>query len=228
MAGTQGDALRHARNCHCGQHLRRSLAKAGRGRETPTQMRTHVLSTAASRIAFERDAAARSFVEKARVLRFESIVKLDGQGRDLIKERAQLTGSINAAKSAWVLAIVDQKMLLAIERSKLRVAVIDQELSAISAARDAAASNGASIAAKADLAAQQREVERLVAQCSRPLAPSRCGWHPARSCSSDRISSRPAATPVPRERNGGSTGRNRLPASLPASPFSLASAVTAR
>ena len=131
----------------------------------PTQIRTHILSTAASSIASEREAAASSFAEKTRSLRFQSIDKLDEQHRGLIKERAQLVESISAAKSAWMLAITDQKMLLAIERSKLRVAVIDQELSAISAARNAAASNGASIVAKADLVAQQREVGRLAAVC---------------------------------------------------------------
>ena len=133
---------------------------------TPTQMRASALSDAASRIESERDAAARSFLEKAHVLRLESIDKLDERRRGLIKERAELAESIGAAKLAWVLAIIDQTKLLAIERSKLRVVVIDQELSAISAARDAAASNSASIAAQADLAAQQREVERLVPQCN--------------------------------------------------------------
>ena len=134
--------------------------------KTPTQTRAYVLGDAASKIATERNAAVRSFKERARGLRLESIEKLDEQRRDLTKERAQLVGSISAAKPAWVLALVDQKMLLAIERSKLRVAVVDQELSAISAARDAAASNGASIAAKADLATQQHEVDRLLSPCN--------------------------------------------------------------
>lgn len=133
---------------------------------TPTQMRHRALSNAASKIASERDAAARSFLEKAHLLRFESIDKLEERRRGLIKERAELAESIGAAKSAWVLAIIDQTKLLAIERSKLRVAVIDQELSAISAARDAAASKGASITAQADLATQQREVEGLVPLCN--------------------------------------------------------------
>ena len=130
-----------------------------------TQKRTHVLSIAASRIASERDAAAKWFGENARVLRFESIVKLDEQGRRLNKERVELEVSIDAAKPAWVLAIVDQNMLLAIERNKLRVAVIDQELPAISAARDVVVSNGASIKAIGDLSAQTREAMRLAPPC---------------------------------------------------------------
>lgn len=134
--------------------------------KTPTQIRAHVLGTAASRIASERDAAAEAFVDKARDLRFKSVDKLDEQRGGLIKERAQLVETIGAAKSAWVLAIVDQKALLAVERSKVRVAVIDQELSAISAARDAATTNGASITAKANLIAQQGDVKRLVLLCN--------------------------------------------------------------
>ena len=130
-----------------------------------TQKRTHVLGIAASRIASERDAAAKWFGENARVLRFESIVKLDEQGRRLNKERVELEVSINAAKPAWVLAIVDQNLLLDIERSKLRVAVIDQQLPAISAARDVVVSNGASIKAIGNLPAQTREAMRLAPPC---------------------------------------------------------------
>jgi hypothetical protein len=134
--------------------------------KTPAQTRTHVLDSAVSRIASERDAAATSFVEKARDLGFQSIQKLDQERRGLIEERTQLLAAIDAAKSAWVLAIVDRAALLAVERSKLRVAVIDQQLSAISAAREAAVTNGASVAAKANLAAQQWEGKRLVPLCN--------------------------------------------------------------
>lgn len=130
------------------------------------QTRVQELDSAAIRIKSERDTAAKIFVAKARALRFESIDKLDERRRELIKKRDQLARSISAAKSAWELAIFDQKELLTIERNKLRVAVINQELSALSAARDAAASNGASLAARADLAAQQREVGRLVPLCN--------------------------------------------------------------
>lgn len=134
--------------------------------KTPAQIRTHVLNGAVSRIASERDAAARSFKEQARNLRLQSINKLDQKRRGLIAERAQLLAAIDAAKPAWMLAIVDQGALLAVERSKLRVAVIDQQLSAISAAREAAITNVASVAAKANLAAQQREVGRLIPLCN--------------------------------------------------------------
>lgn len=132
---------------------------------TPTQVRKHVLSTAASTIMSERDAAATSFVENTRDLRFKTIDKLDEQRRGLLEERDQLVRIISAAKSAWVLAVVDQKALLAVERSKLRVAVIDQELSAISAAREAAATDAASIAATTNLEAQNGKVKRLVHLC---------------------------------------------------------------
>jgi hypothetical protein len=134
--------------------------------KAPAQIRTHVLDAAASRIALERNAAAQSFKEQARNLRSQSIDKLDQERRSLITERAQLLATIGTAKSAWILAIVDQGALLTVERSKLRVAVIDQQLSAISAAREAALTNGASVAAKANLAVQQREVERLIPLCN--------------------------------------------------------------
>ena len=130
------------------------------------QTRFQALDSAVIKIKSERDAAAKIFVAKARTLRFESIDKLDKRRRELIKEHDQLARSIKAAKSARMLAIFDQKELLTIERNKLRVAVIKQELSALSAARDAAASNGASLAARADLAAQQRKVGRLVPLCN--------------------------------------------------------------
>ena len=134
--------------------------------QTPAQVRMHILSTAAGRMASERDAAMRSFVAKSRDLRFQGIDKLDKQRRGLLKERAALVERIGTAKPAWVLALVDQELLLAIERSKLRVSVIDQELAAISAARDAVATNGASLAARTDLAAQQDAVGRLVPLCN--------------------------------------------------------------
>jgi hypothetical protein len=159
MAGAQSCAVRNAGRRHRDRHLRRPVDKTGRGRDDGN-------ANACERP--ERETAKRSFLDKAHHLRFESIDKLDERCPALIKERAELAESIGRAESPWVLAIINQTKRLAIERSKLRVAVIDQELSAISAARNAVASDGESIAAQADLAAQQRNVARLFRCVTKP------------------------------------------------------------
>lgn len=133
---------------------------------SPTLVRMQVLEDAKSRIASKRDLAEKSFAQTARALRSESIGKLDDRRRALNEERDRLNQSIKAAKSPWELALLNQKELLNTELNKLQVAVIDQELAAISAARDAATSDGASIAARVDLAQQQREVARLNSMCA--------------------------------------------------------------
>ena len=148
---------------------------------SPTLVRMQVLKDAKSRIESKRDVEEKSFRQAAVALRSESIGKLDDRRRALNEERARLMRSINDARSPWALALINQKALLAIELSRLRVAVIDQELAAISTARDAATSDGALIAAKADLATQKREVARLSSMCNRAksnvyMYEQRWGW----------------------------------------------------
>lgn len=148
---------------------------------SPTLVRMQVLEDAKSRIESKRDVEEKSFRQAAVALRSKSIGKLDDRRRALNEKRARLMQSINDARSPWALALINQKALLAIELSRLRVAVIDQELAAISTARDAATSDGASIAAKADLARQKREIARLNSTCNRAksnvdMYEQRWGW----------------------------------------------------
>lgn len=129
------------------------------------RVRSQVLAAAARTLASERAAATSSFEQTTRALRTTTVGQLDQRQRALNGERDRLAQVVNAARPAWVLAVLDRHALMDVERKKLRMAVIDQELAAISAARNAAASNGASLLAQANVAAQDRQLSRLVAQC---------------------------------------------------------------
>ena len=78
---------------------------------SPTLVRMQVLEDAKSRIASKRDAAEKSFGQTARVLRRESIGKLDDRRRALNEERDRLNQSIKAAKSPCAVALIKQKEL---------------------------------------------------------------------------------------------------------------------
>lgn len=129
------------------------------------EVREQVLGDTTRTIATERDDAANTFRAHALSLRSKSAAQLDDQRRRLRLERDDLRKQIGDEGPAWALALVDQKALLNNERRKLRVAWIDQELAAIDSARAAVASNGASIAAQANLDAQQKLVARTVPLC---------------------------------------------------------------
>ncbi|NJR80373.1 AIM24 family protein [Sphingomonas corticis] len=134
---------------------------------TPIQVRQRVLADAASTIAAERQAAIAAFRKNALALHRTSVSRLDEQRRTLRAERDDLAKRVVAGKPAWALAIVDQNELIAIERAKLRIKVIDQQLGAISTARAAVVSKGASLTAEADVAAQKRRVATLIPLCNR-------------------------------------------------------------
>jgi uncharacterized protein (AIM24 family) len=133
---------------------------------TPAQVRASVLNGAIREMEAEREANIRAFTERVGSLQKSSLQGLTKRERQLQSERATLTDAINGSQPAWALALTDREELLANERRKLRLAVIDQELPAIAAARAAVASKGATIAARADLSTQQQIADLAAAACN--------------------------------------------------------------
>lgn len=114
----------------------------------------------------EAATAAQDFRAQAATLRQQSLTELDAQKARLQAERAILQKQISAARPAWLLAISDQQALLDGERQKLRAAWIDQQLAAIDAARAAVDSQGQSLLAQQNLAAQQRLLVQYQQSCA--------------------------------------------------------------
>ena len=100
---------------------------------TSTQVRSQALGVANRTIAEERDEAIRAFNRKGQLLRGEGAAQLHARMQRLEAERSDLRKQLGDAKSAWVLALLDRAELLANERRKLRIAVIEQEVAVIMA-----------------------------------------------------------------------------------------------
>lgn len=132
---------------------------------TPTQLRAQILDEANRAIAAERDRTTQTFKIETASLRTASLETLARRAANLESERMRLLGALASAKPSWLLALSDRQALLTNERQRLRVAWIDQELPVIAAAREAVASRGASLAAAADLSAQQEAVDRATSLC---------------------------------------------------------------
>ncbi|GGE95534.1 hypothetical protein [Sphingomonas prati] len=133
---------------------------------TPVQVAPPVLDHAVRMMAAEQQTAAEQFEARSRALRTQGLASLVKREQDLRAERAVLAGAISRARSTFALAVSDRNELMRNERRKLRVALIDQELSVIAAGRAAIASDQASRAAYFSLSVQQRLVDRTIPACN--------------------------------------------------------------
>lgn len=133
---------------------------------TPAQMRAQVLSHATQAIAAERSLAVSTFNRQAQASRTSSVAELDARLARLRSERTTLRNEIAGARPRWMLAITDPDAVLPLERKRLRLGWVNQELPAVEAARAAVASNGATLTALTDLRAQQARVSQAIPRCN--------------------------------------------------------------
>lgn len=133
---------------------------------TSTQVRSKVLGLANRTIAVERDEAVQAFFNKVQSLRGGGAAHLDARKQSLKAERFDLLKQLADAKPAWALALLNQQELIANERRKLRVAMIDQEIAVIIAILAVGDSNGETLAAAANLEKQNRRVAEAVRDCN--------------------------------------------------------------
>lgn len=134
------------------------------GREA--QQRHETLSDAKKTILAERDAAQASFRAGARNLSGQTVAQLTSHRLGLSGERVKLRQQVAAAKPIWMLAITDKQALLRLERDKLQISVIDQELAVIDAALSLRERDASSLSALADLRTQQRRLDAAIRRCS--------------------------------------------------------------
>ncbi|MCC2603674.1 hypothetical protein [Sphingopyxis yananensis] len=128
----------------------------------------------------EAGSAAAAFRTQAGPLRQQSLTELDAQKTRLLAERADLQKQMDRARPAWVLAISDQQALLDGQRRKLRAAMIDQQVAAIDAARAAVDSDGRSILAQQNVAAQRQALaqqQQLCSAAAQRLQDYEARWH---------------------------------------------------
>lgn len=133
---------------------------------TSTQVRSQALGVANRTIAEERDEAIRAFHRKGQLLRGEGAAQLHARMQRLEAERSDLRKQLGDAKSAWVLALLDRAELLANERRRLRIAVIEQEVAVIMATLAGVDTNTETLAAAANLDKQNRRVAEVVGDCN--------------------------------------------------------------
>ena len=133
---------------------------------TPTQIRANVLSDAMGKIDDDQEAAKRAFLDEASSLESRSLKEINDRKQRREIERRQLEMQGDTARPYQILALTDPAELLANEQRKLRIRVIKQELSALSAAEDLVRRQKWSFTASASLAQQQKKLSRAIPLCN--------------------------------------------------------------
>ena len=135
------------------------------GDRVELRTRDAALQNAAAIIAEERELAEQQFTSNAAKLQNKSLEALQGQQRELQGEAANLRRQIDGAGPAWQLAVLDRDELLANERRKLRLSIVNQEITAVAAASSVVATRGKSLADRTTLRVQQNRLEKAQVAC---------------------------------------------------------------
>ncbi|MBB3981557.1 hypothetical protein GGR44_001204 [Sphingobium fontiphilum] len=130
------------------------------------ERRQVALATAVDQMTREREAATATLQADGARWKGASLREIDGWVRARQNKAIQLRRQIDAAPPRWRLALEGSEAVLRVEQLRLQLAVAEQELVGLRAARKLVVSNGAALTAAADKDRQARDLKRAKAQCS--------------------------------------------------------------